>query len=128
MNVEGMRYLSIREDEQSHIREEIGDDRICWGFNQKKKEYQVWYRPENSRPYKITTADNMCHAIYTIRSRQRFEKMRAKDLLAEIDAYNEKLLTDKEKDAMHEVRHTMKNVANGRQIFPPPLRRSHANV
>lgn len=116
-------YLRIRDEDTKRLRDEFHDDRIYFGFNVRSQRLEAWYRPDSSSPYKITTADNLQHAIRLIRNRIKLDKMRAQDILAEIDEHNAKVVTDREDDVMHEVRGHLRRVARGRQLFTPPIRR-----
>ena len=114
--------LRIRDADTKRLREEFNDTRIYFGLNVITQELEAWYKPNSSRPYKVSTADNVQHAIRLLQKRMEFDKMRAKDLLAKIDEHNEKLTRDKDEDALHETRSVLRNVAAGRMIFTPPLR------
>lgn len=116
-------YLQVRDDETKRLRAEFNDNRITFVRNIKEHLLQAWYSPASSSPYMITVAKNVQHAIRLLRNRLQYEKTRAKDLLAKIDAHNDKIVRDKELDAMHEVRSTLRSVASGRQLFTPPRRR-----
>lgn len=113
-------YLKIRDDDTKFLSEQFADIRIIFCRNIKTHEFEAWYIPGNSRPYKITTADNVSHAARLLRNRMQFDKMRATDLMKEIDEHNEKLGDKPRLDAVHEVRSTMKKVVAGRQLFIPP--------
>jgi len=119
----GIRYIVIMDDDQERLQREFGDKHIVFGRNIKTHAFEAWYKPENSAPYKITTCENVWHAIKLLRARQAFENRRAKEILAEIDKHNDKLVTDKEEAAMHEVRHTMQAVASGKKTFMTPRAR-----
>ena len=117
----GIVNLSIRDSDQKRIREEFSDKRIWYGFNHITWQFEVWYKPNNSRPYLICSAKDVCHAIYKLRQRLQNDRKGAKILLAEIDSHNDKLLDNKQADAMHEVRHDLRGVASGRRIFSSSL-------
>jgi len=116
-------YLRIRDDDTKRLREEFNDKRIYYCFNVLSQEFEAWYKPESSRPYKVSTAENVSHAARLLRNRMQYDKKRAIDILREIDEHNESLTQGKEADAIHEVRTSMRHIASGRQIFTPPLRR-----
>lgn len=125
----GVPYLRIREDDQKRLRKEFNDEKIHYGFNVQSKELQAWYKPNSGRPYKVCAATSVCHAIYQMREQLKYEKMRATDLLKEIDEYNEKVIKDKETDAMTEVRLDLQRIASGKQYFTmanPQARRFRA--
>ena len=124
----GLNSLSIGDDEQKRLQEEFGDERIMYGFNQKLRRFETWYKPNSSRPYLICVATSVAHAIYQLRQRLRNDKKGAKLLLAEIDSHNDKLLDDKQEDAMQEVRHDLRRVASGRQIFAPSLAKHRQKI
>lgn len=117
----GITNLSIINDDQKRIRREFSDDRICFGRNYITHRLEAWYKPDNSRPYLICSADNVCHAIYLLKQRAANDVRGAKILLNEIDNHNEKLLGDKQENAMHEVRHDLRWIASGRKTFSPSL-------
>ena len=119
----GLCYLTTRYDDEKRLRREFSDKRIRYGFNEKNKRFEVWYKPENSAPYLVATPNNVQHAIYLLRQRLINDKIGAKILLKEIDEHNEKLVNDKQIDAMDECRHDLRNIASGRQIFTPSLAR-----
>lgn len=118
----GINYLDIQEDDQKFIRREFNNNRICYGFNKKTKKHEAWYRPARSAPYKITTAIGPSHAVYLLRQRVRNDQRRAKDILAEIDAHNDRLLDSKRADAVAEARSDLRRIASGRVMFMPPRR------
>jgi hypothetical protein len=124
----GLANLSIREDDQKRLREEFGDDGIYYGRNHKDCRFETWYKPRNSRPYLIATPSSIAHAIYLLRQRIENDRKGAKLLLREIDAHNKKLLTDKEADAMDEVKHDLKWIASGRKTFAPSLAGSRDKI
>lgn len=109
--------LEIMETDQKRLRREFDDRRLYFGRNYITKKLEVWYKPETSRPYKVTVARDICHAIKLVDNRRKFDQMRTKDMLAKMDIQNEKLRTDPIDDAMHEIRSTLRSVANGRQFF-----------
>ena len=122
-------YCKIRDDDTERLRRDFGDNRIYFCEDVRTHELQAWYKPNSGREYRICTADNVAHASQLLRARMRFDKTRAQDLIREIDAHNEKVLSDKDEDALHEVRHDLRNIVNGRQMFMPPARRrQHASV
>jgi len=57
--------------------------------------------------------------MYTMRHMMKYEKMRAKDLLKEIDEHNDNLIERKDNDAMAEIRSELANIATGRKYFTP---------
>ncbi len=116
-------YCKIRDDDTQRLRRDFGDNRIFFVRNVRSHEFEAWYNPDSSREYKICTADNVAHASRLIRSRIRFDKMRAQDLMREIDDHNDKLVADKDAEAIHEVRHDMQCIVSGRQMFMPPAKR-----
>ena len=112
-----MHHLVTKEDDQKRLQTKFDDKRIKYGWNRKSKQYQVWYVPSSSRPYMVCFAVNVEHAMRQMEARMRADKMRAKDLLAEIDAHNDKIVTDEQQDAMCEVRSELRKIASGRQYF-----------
>lgn len=109
--------LTPRTADQKRLRSYFDDPRIYYGFNRITKKDEVWYRPANSRPYKICEPDNVCHAIRKLESRSRADKIRAKDLIRQIDEHNEKVADQERIEAMHEIRHDLRRIASGRQHF-----------
>ena len=124
----GLYDLTVCEDDQKRLRREFSDNRIHCGFNHKLRRFEVWYRPNNSRPYLIAPAINVCHAIYLLKERAANDQRGAKIILAEIDAHNEKLITDKQADTMREITQDLRRVASGRQHFTPSLARNRQNA
>ena len=112
-------WLHMREDDSKRLNEEFNDRKIAFVRNIKTHSLQVWYMPNSGSPYKITDANDVCHAIYLLKGRQKFDKMRAKEMMAEIDAYNKKQTDDKNAEAMHEINHGLKGIMAGRQHFLP---------
>lgn len=110
-------YLKTRVDDTKFLRLEFHDDNIYFLWNVQTKKFEAWYKPPSGPGYKVTTADNVSHATRIMRDMLRFEKQRAGDILKEIDEHNEKVVTDKEDDAMAEVRHDLKNILAGKQYF-----------
>ena len=110
-------YLIKDSRDTKRLCREFADMRIEMGWNQKQKRNETWYIPCNSRPYLICCPKDVSHAIQLLRDRMKHDKMRAVDLLEQIDAHNEKLIADKQKDAMLEVRSQLKNVAAGRRFY-----------
>ena len=119
----GIRLLIEEYGDQKKLRKEFGDNRIHFGRNAKTKELEVWYKPGSSAPYKVCTAVNVYHAITQLHHRSEYDKQRSKDLIKGIDERNDKLITGKEDDAMQEIRSELQNIANGRKLFMPPVRR-----
>ncbi len=112
-----MRYLVVIDSDQKRLRREFDDQRIHYGRSQKTHQFEVWYTPNSSRPYKIAICINVCHAIVQLNNRQKADKMRAKDLLREIDDHNDKLTESVHADAMHAIKADLRNVACGRQLY-----------
>ena len=110
-------YLRIRDDDQKRLQSKFDDKKIHFGFNVKSQNLEAWYDPKSSAPYKICTCDNVFHAVRLLTNQMKFEKMRAKDILAKMDADNDKVISDRDADIMHEVRHTLRDVATGKQTF-----------
>jgi hypothetical protein len=113
--------IEIREEDTKRLRAAFSDNRLLFGFNHKRKVFQAWYKP-NGPAYLACTCDNVCHAIRLLRHRLKYEQMRAKDLVREIDDFNEELLEKKDAEAVHEFRHDLMNIMKGRQIFAPRRR------
>lgn len=124
----GITNLSIETSGQKRLREEFSDKRICYGFNRIACRFEAWYKPDNSRPYLVCSAKNVCHAIYQLRQRLRNDRTGARILLAEIDSHNDKLLDDKQADAMDEVRHDLRWIASGRKTFCPSLAKHRQKI
>ena len=110
-------YLHVDESDTKRLRKEFNDDRIYIGRNVQVHENQAWYKPDSGPAYKICGCENVAHASMQLNLRSRYEKSKAKNLLAEIDAHNDKIVTDKEEETMREVRSTLKSVASGRIMF-----------
>lgn len=124
-------YLKTRDDDTKFLRREFHDDSIYFVLNVQSKKLEAWYKPLSGRGYKITAADNVSHATRIMRNMLKFEKQRAEDILKEIDEHNEKIVSDKQKDAMAEVRHDLKNILAGKQYFVMSnmqARRQHAYI
>lgn len=113
-------FLKEREDDSKFLNDKFADCRIVFCRNIKSHEFEAWYIPDNSSPYKICTADNVSHAARLIRNKIKYDQMRASDLLRNIDAHNEKVINDKDDEAKHEARSHLKGVVSGRQLFIPP--------
>jgi hypothetical protein len=109
--------LQVIENDQRRLRLAFDDNRIIYGRNPIKHRFEVWYKPESTRPYMITIAENVSHARRLLENRMKYDKFKATEVLKQIDEYNQKLLDDKQKDAAMEVRTTMRNVACGKQHF-----------
>jgi hypothetical protein len=109
--------LEILEADQRWLRQKFDDNRIIYGRNPIKHRFEVWYKPESTRPYMITVAENVSHARRLLENRMKYDKFKATEVLKQIDEFNQKLLDDKQKDAAAEVRATMQSVACGRQHF-----------
>jgi hypothetical protein len=115
--------------DQERIRKEFGrDNRIHYGYNHKDKEFQAWYTPSSSAPYMITQAQSPEHAIRLMHGRQANDQRRAKDVLREIDEYNETVGKSDEETMMHEIRHEMKKVAVGKKFSGPWTNRTTVNA
>lgn len=112
-----LQYLAEDRDGTKRLRKEFNDPRIVYGWNMKEKQHQVWYKPANSAPYMVCFAKNPAHAVQQMAARVRADKMRAVDLLAEIDEHNERLMVSRQNDAMAEVHSQLRAVASGRQYF-----------
>ena len=121
-------YLKIREDDTKRLRREFDDNKIYFGYNVVSGEAEAWYKPDSGPAYKISACENVAHACVLLRNRMKYDNYCAKQLLEEIDAHNDKIVKDKEDDAMHEVKSHLGHVARGRQIFMPPNVRSKAHA
>ena len=119
----GINLLNEEYGDQKKLRKEFGDNRIHYGRNAKTKELEVWYKPGSSVPYKVCTCVNVYHAIKQLHHRSEYDKQRSKDVIANIDANNDRLIAGKEQDAMQEIRSELQKIANGRKLFMPPQRR-----
>ena len=123
-------YLHIRDDDTKRLRTEFDDNRIYFGFNVLSQELEAWYKPDSGRAYKISGVRSVQQAIQIMRKQLRYEKMRALDLLKEIDDHNDALTAYKENDAMTEVKSELKRIATGRQYFTmanPQAKKHHVN-
>ena len=120
--------LSIRDNDQKRLRKTFSDRRICYGINHKLHRFETWYKPDNSRPYLICVAASACHAIYQLRQRLENDRKGARLLLSEIDSHNDKLLDDKQTDAMHEIRRDLRWIASGRKTFSPSLAKHRQRI
>lgn len=118
-----LQYIQIRDDEQTRLRDEFGDKRFMHGWNAKLERFETWYRPDNSPPYMVAHGKSFTECILMVRNKAKYSKKRAVDLLREIDEHNENLIVGKEDEAMHEMRHDLKRIASGKQIFAPLTRR-----
>lgn len=110
-------HLELREEDTERLRNEFHDENIYYCHNRITGDFEAWYTPKESRPYRIHRSENVCHAIRLMRNQLQFEQMRACDLLHEIDDYNEKLEDYGREDAMTEVRHDLKRIASGKKVF-----------
>jgi hypothetical protein len=119
----GIRLLVEESNDQKILRKEFDDDRICFGRNAKSHELEVWYKPGSSAPYKVCTCQDVWHAIKQLQYRARYDKQRSMDILKKIDDNNGKIKSELDQEAMHEIRSGMENIANGRKLFMPPVRR-----
>jgi hypothetical protein len=117
----GITYLSIREEDQERLRAEFSDRHIHYGFNVKSRKLEAWYRPENSFPYLITSADSVQHALYLMRQRVANDNIGAKILLNQIDIHNDKLVQGKDAEVICEISHELKHIAAGRKFFTPSM-------
>ena len=115
-------HLELREDDTKRLRREFDDRNIYFCLNRLTNEFETWYTPNQSRPYKIHRSENICHAIALLKNQMKFEKMRACDLLREIDEHNEKLENYGREDAMTEVRTDLRRIASGRKVFHSTMR------
>jgi hypothetical protein len=109
--------LKIIEADQKRLRLDFDDNRIFYGWSPIKHRFEVWYKPESTRPYMITVAENVSHARRLLENRMKYDKFKATEVLKQIDEHNQKLLDDKQKETAAEVRSTMRSVACGRQHF-----------
>lgn len=117
-------WLRPIESNQERLDKEFDDKEMHAVFNVKFQRCEIWLTPANSSPYMICAHPSLGKSMRIIKDRMEFDKRRARDILAELDEHNEKVVTDKEDDAMHECRSHLRGVARGRQIFtPPPPRR-----
>lgn len=113
-----LQYLVSYESDEKRLQDDLGGDRrIRYGWNTKTLRLEAWYVPDNSRPYMICHAVNVCHAEKLLRARMEHDKKRAKDLLADIDEHNEQLIENMHGDAMHAVKSDLRNIASGRKFY-----------
>ena len=119
----GLVYLVEDSRDQKRLQREFDDQKIRFGRHQINHELQAWYVPANSPPYKICTCECVEHAMSQMRMRSKYDKQRAQDTLREIDDFNDKLVSDKDAEVMHEMKAGLKNVASGKVSFAAPRRR-----
>ena len=118
-------WIEINDRDTQRLRKEFGGDkRIHYGFNKKTRAFEAWYVPSNSRPYMITNAMGIDHAVKLLRGRAKYDKMRACDMIREIDEHNDTIMDDKREDAVREIRSQLKDAVNGKQYFGPWSNRS----
>ena len=110
-------YVTPDRDGQKRLQRRFDDRRIIFGWNNKNKRNEVWYRPENSPAYMISVVVNVPHAIQVLTARSESDKKRAKHLLREIDEHNDKLIANMQTDAMAAVKSDLRNVAAGRKFY-----------
>ena len=109
---------------QERLDEVFHDKEMHAVFNVKLQRPEIWLTPANSSPYMICSHPSLGKSIRIIKDHMEFDKKRAQDILREMDEHNEKVVTDREDDVMHECRNHLRAVARGRQVFtPPPPRR-----
>ena len=102
---------------EKRLQRYFDDRRIRYGENNRTHQKEVWYVPANSRPYRVCTAQNPAHALKQLQARSYADKMHARQLLAEVDAHNEKLQASMHEDAMGAVKSDLAKIARGRQTF-----------
>ena len=124
----GLRYLVEDSRDQKRLQREFDDTKIRFGRHQISHELQAWYVPVSSPPYMICTCECVEHAMQQMRHRSKYDKQRAQDTLREIDEFNDKILADKDADALHQAKADLKNVASGRVLFAAPRGLRHASV
>ena len=113
----GLYNLTTESDGQKRLQNYFDDRRIRYGENNRTHQKEVWYVPANSRPYRVCTAQNPAHALKQLQARSYADKMHARQLLAEVDAHNEKLQASMREDAMGAVKSDLAKIARGRQTF-----------
>ena len=113
----GIVHLEEYKTEQKRLQAYFDDKRIRYGFNRQNHEFQVWYVPVESRPYRVCSAVNVSHAIKQLEARAANDKKRARDMLSKMDAHNQKLVDNRREDAMHEVRQHLRQVAAGKRFY-----------
>lgn len=113
----GLQYLAIEKDDTKRLQAYFDDKRIVMGRNNRTRQLEVWYKPTSSRPYRICVPVNCAHAIKLLQARAAADQYRAKDMLAKMDAHNEKIKANMRADAMYEVRQDLRRIASGRQFF-----------
>ena len=117
MELKSHPHLYVKVDSTKRLRLEFHDNHIFFTENRKSGLLEVWYKPASSSAYRITVVKNVQQAIHNMRELLQYEKRKAVDILYEIDTHNEKVLTDKEADAMHEIKHDLMNIVNGKKYF-----------
>ncbi len=128
MRIDRHPELIVREEDTKRLCEEFHDNKILFVINRTKGRLEAWYKPDSGAAYFVSSAIGVGHAIRLLRNLLRFERTRAKDVLREIDDFNEKLLADKDADAMHEVEHDLRRILSGKQLFAPRGRVKCANL
>jgi hypothetical protein len=116
----GFRLLVEEHNDQKRIRREFDDNRIHFGRNAKTKELEVWYKTGSSAPYKVCTCNDVWHGISQLHHRSKFDHGRAVEMMKRVDENNDKLQEGKRKDAMHEFKSGLADIANGKVMFMPP--------
>jgi len=112
-----LQYLVRDADDTKRLNSEFADRRIVFGFNNRTRRKEAWYVPDQSRPYMITPAVNVQHALRLLRARLEHDKVRARVLLAQIDEHNEKLSGSVKDDAMYAVKSDLRTIASGKKFF-----------
>ena len=110
-------WLLFMPEDTKTLREEFVDELIFFYWNKKKHEFESWYCPGSSAPYKICSCDNVSHAMRLMRARMKYDKMRADLFIKKLDEYNDKLEEDERSDAMHRFRHDLYDIAKGKKHF-----------
>lgn len=111
-------YLDILESETRRLKEEFNDRRVLFCRNVKGRRFDVWYKPDSGRPYRVCSPVNVGHAIKLLRDKLKYAHLTGRDLCRLVDCHNERILAAQRRDACEEVRSQMRH----------PTRRHYANV
>ncbi len=113
----GLQELEIEPAGQKRLQNYFDDRNIRYGLNRRTHQKECWYVPCNSRPYRICTCVNVPHALKQLQARSYADRMSARQLLAQIDAHNERIVERMHEDAVGAVRSDLRAVAAGRKHF-----------
>lgn len=109
--------LEIDPAASKRLQDKFDDKRLVFGRMPHCPTCSVWYFPDNSAPYCVCQAVNVCQAEKILAERRQLDKRRAIEMLAQIDEHNAKVIDQHRLDAILELKSNLRQIAAGKKWF-----------